>query len=205
MESGTNRGREVGRGAQLLISAGSRGRWPRRWLRRRSAWRRSPGWADWCGGSWPSVTPVLNDILAHDCRRWCPGCTHTPARWTSRRIVALHPGAVRPQREDGRHARHHAASTPTEHVSAAGGGARHQSVDLAAAARPRRYDDRRPAAVLQIAFGWSAEHLHRFVIYGCEFGIGYLGGVGFVMIRGSGPPRSCPTCRRVSPGWSPTG
>ena len=34
-------------------------------------------------------------------------------------------------------------------------------------------------AVLQIAFGWDGEHLHRFVIHGVEYGIGYAGGVGF--------------------------
>jgi hypothetical protein len=27
--------------------------------------------------------------------------------------------------------------------------------------------------------GWSGEHLHRFVIHGGEYGISYLGGVGF--------------------------
>ena len=32
---------------------------------------------------------------------------------------------------------------------------------------------------LQVAFGWSGEHLHRFVIHGSEYGISYLGGVGF--------------------------
>jgi len=34
-------------------------------------------------------------------------------------------------------------------------------------------------AVLQIVFGWDGEHLHRFVIHGVEYGIGYAGGVGF--------------------------
>jgi Plasmid pRiA4b ORF-3-like protein len=34
-------------------------------------------------------------------------------------------------------------------------------------------------AVLQIAFGWGGEHLHRFLIHGVEYGIGYAGGVGF--------------------------
>ena len=34
-------------------------------------------------------------------------------------------------------------------------------------------------AVLQTAFGWGGEHLHRFVIHGVEYGIGYAGGVGF--------------------------
>src|SRR5664279_4335524 len=55
------------------------------------------------------------------------------------------PGAVRPRREDGRHARHHAARTPPERVPTAGGGARRQSADLAAPADPRRHDDRRSA------------------------------------------------------------
>ena len=31
-------------------------------------------------------------------------------------------------------------------------------------------------AVLQIAFGWDGEHLHRFVIHGVEYGISYAGG-----------------------------
>src|SRR5450756_2878359 len=34
-------------------------------------------------------------------------------------------------------------------------------------------------AVLQAAFGWADEHLHRFVIHGREYGISYPGGVGF--------------------------
>jgi hypothetical protein len=34
-------------------------------------------------------------------------------------------------------------------------------------------------AVLQIAFGWTGTHLHRFVVQGGEYGIGYVGGVGF--------------------------
>ncbi|HEY5855304.1 MAG TPA: plasmid pRiA4b ORF-3 family protein [Aldersonia sp.] len=33
--------------------------------------------------------------------------------------------------------------------------------------------------VLQTVFGWSGEHLHRFLIHGCEFGISYVGGPGF--------------------------
>ena len=33
-------------------------------------------------------------------------------------------------------------------------------------------------AVLQIAFGWGGERLHRFDIHGVEYGIGYPGGVG---------------------------
>lgn len=32
---------------------------------------------------------------------------------------------------------------------------------------------------LQIAFSWSGEHLHRFVIHGREYGIAYLGGPSF--------------------------
>jgi hypothetical protein len=33
--------------------------------------------------------------------------------------------------------------------------------------------------VLQTAFGWGGEHLHRFVIHGTEYGISYVGGPGF--------------------------
>jgi Plasmid pRiA4b ORF-3-like protein len=34
-------------------------------------------------------------------------------------------------------------------------------------------------AALQIVFGWSDEHLHRFVIHGCEYGISRIGSSGF--------------------------
>ena len=34
-------------------------------------------------------------------------------------------------------------------------------------------------AIVQASFGWSGEHLHRFVIGGTEYGIGYAGGPGF--------------------------
>ena len=34
-------------------------------------------------------------------------------------------------------------------------------------------------ATLQIALGWSDDHLHRFVIHGREYGISYLGGLSF--------------------------
>jgi hypothetical protein len=33
--------------------------------------------------------------------------------------------------------------------------------------------------IVQAVFGWSGEHLHRFVIGGTEYGIGYAGGPGF--------------------------
>lgn len=33
--------------------------------------------------------------------------------------------------------------------------------------------------VLQLAFGWSGEHLHRFGVHGTEYGISYQGGPGF--------------------------
>jgi len=33
-------------------------------------------------------------------------------------------------------------------------------------------------AVLQAAFGWSGQHLHRFAINGREYGISYVGGPG---------------------------
>src|ERR1035441_4737820 len=32
---------------------------------------------------------------------------------------------------------------------------------------------------LQIAFGWSDSHLHRFHIHGRDYGIGKIGGIGF--------------------------
>src|SRR5438477_1461988 len=34
-------------------------------------------------------------------------------------------------------------------------------------------------ATLQIALGWSDEHLNRFVIHGREYGVSHLGGIGF--------------------------
>jgi hypothetical protein len=34
-------------------------------------------------------------------------------------------------------------------------------------------------AIVQTVFGWSGQHLHRFVIGGTEYGICYLGGPGF--------------------------
>ena len=34
-------------------------------------------------------------------------------------------------------------------------------------------------AILQTVFGWSGEHLHRFLIHGREYGISYVGGPGF--------------------------
>jgi hypothetical protein len=34
-------------------------------------------------------------------------------------------------------------------------------------------------AIVQAVFGWSGEHLHRFVIDGTEYGISYVGGPGF--------------------------
>jgi len=33
--------------------------------------------------------------------------------------------------------------------------------------------------ILQTAFGWHGEHLHRLVIHGTEYGIAYVGGPGF--------------------------
>src|SRR5271157_1017873 len=33
--------------------------------------------------------------------------------------------------------------------------------------------------IVQTVFGWSGEHLHRFVVGGTEYGISYLGGPGF--------------------------
>lgn len=35
-------------------------------------------------------------------------------------------------------------------------------------------------AVLQTAFGWVEQHLHRFEIHGAEYGVSYIGGVGFL-------------------------
>lgn len=34
-------------------------------------------------------------------------------------------------------------------------------------------------AELQVAFGWTGTHLHRFVVHGREYGISYAGGIGF--------------------------
>ncbi len=34
-------------------------------------------------------------------------------------------------------------------------------------------------AIVEAVFGWSGEHLHRFVIGGAEYGISYVGGLGF--------------------------
>src|SRR5919199_183137 len=34
-------------------------------------------------------------------------------------------------------------------------------------------------ATLQIALGWSDEHLNRFVIHGREYGVSHLGGISF--------------------------
>ncbi|HEY5845089.1 MAG TPA: hypothetical protein VIU87_27170, partial [Mycobacterium sp.] len=36
-----------------------------------------------------------------------------------------------------------------------------------------------PHSILQTVFGWSGEHLHRFLIHGTEFGIASVGGPGF--------------------------
>jgi len=33
--------------------------------------------------------------------------------------------------------------------------------------------------ILQIAFAWGGEHLHRFRIHGKDYGIAYLGGISF--------------------------
>ncbi len=33
--------------------------------------------------------------------------------------------------------------------------------------------------ILQVAFGWSDEHLHRFFIHGKPYGIGRIGGIIF--------------------------
>jgi len=34
-------------------------------------------------------------------------------------------------------------------------------------------------STLQTALGWNDEHLNRFVIHGCEYGVAHIGGVGF--------------------------
>jgi len=31
--------------------------------------------------------------------------------------------------------------------------------------------------ILQITFGWSDDHLHRFLIHGKQYGVAYLGGM----------------------------
>jgi Plasmid pRiA4b ORF-3-like protein len=33
--------------------------------------------------------------------------------------------------------------------------------------------------ILQISFGWSDDHLHRFLIHGKQYGVAYLGGISF--------------------------
>jgi hypothetical protein len=33
--------------------------------------------------------------------------------------------------------------------------------------------------ILQISFGWSDDHLHRFLIHGKQYGVAYLGGITF--------------------------
>jgi hypothetical protein len=33
--------------------------------------------------------------------------------------------------------------------------------------------------IIQIAMGWKDEHLHKFSIYGVNYGISYVGGIGF--------------------------
>ena len=33
--------------------------------------------------------------------------------------------------------------------------------------------------IIQIAYGWDDDHLHRFHIYGKDYGISYMGGIGF--------------------------
>jgi Plasmid pRiA4b ORF-3-like protein len=68
--------------------------------------------------------------------------------------------------------RHHRLPPP-------GGDRRDQPADLAAAGSGRRHHDRRAARHRAGLFGWSGEHLHRFVIGGTEYGISYLGGPGF--------------------------
>ena len=87
--------------------------------------------------------------------------------------------SVRPQRNDVGHARYQTVRTRTERVSAAGGGARRQSADLAAPADPADTTIAGLHAVLQIAFGWNGDHLHRFVVHGREYGIAYSGGPSF--------------------------
>src|SRR5713226_8241009 len=44
--------------------------------------------------------------------------------------------------------------------------------------------------ILQNAFGWSGEHLHRFLIHGAAYGIPHLGEVGFR----EDPKRALPSC-----------
>lgn len=33
--------------------------------------------------------------------------------------------------------------------------------------------------IIQIAYNWDNEHLHQFHIYGKDYGISYVGGIGF--------------------------
>jgi hypothetical protein len=53
------------------------------------------------------------------------------------------------------------------------------SAGVAAFARGKRHQSRRTPEILQSAFDWNGEHLHRFLIHGAVYGIRYLGGIVF--------------------------
>ena len=63
-------------------------------------------------------------------------------------------------------------------------------------------------ALLQIAFGWTGTHLHRFVVQGREYGIAYVGGPSFSVTHGRfgwailacGAPKDSPTTMTSPPG-----
>ena len=70
-------------------------------------------------------------------------------------------------------------------------------------------------AVLQIAFGWTGTHLHRFVVHGRESGTGYVGGPSFDAdprrvgrfgwgILACGQPKDSPTATTSPPGGALT-
>src|SRR5664279_5229898 len=115
-------------------------------------------------------TRVLNDTLTDDYRRWYPAFTHTPdplnqeAGSSAERGWAL---CLRPRSEP--------VSVYQVRVVVRG-------ISPLIWRRLLIPADTTIAGLhmaLQVAFGWSGEHLHRFVIHGSEYGISYLGGVGF--------------------------
>ena len=90
------------------------------------------------------------------------------------------PGAHRPQPRIGANCPTPCSRDPSRACTNCGWWCTASSpLDLAAAADPADTTVAGLHAVLQIAFGWTGTHLHRFVVQGREYGIGYVGGVGF--------------------------